>query len=48
MDPQTIGLLITFTLLYISELTPFLPMEAQGIFHGLFGVLAAIKLPIRM
>jgi len=45
MDAQTIGLLITFTLLYISELTPFLPIEAQGILHGFIGVLANIQLP---
>ena len=42
MDPQTIGLIISFTLLYISEIMPFLPTEAQGILQGIITVIASV------
>lgn len=45
MDAQTIGLIITFTLLYISEIMPFIPIEAQGILQGFISVIASIKAP---
>jgi len=45
MDYNGIGMFISFTLLYISELMPFLPTEAQGIIHGIFQVLGVVNVP---
>ena len=35
MDNTTIGLIVTSVLLFISEILPYLPVQAKGVVQGL-------------